>query len=35
VTADMISDRIGSWMFHCHISGHMKMGMMAMYQVTP
>ncbi len=35
VTADMVPDRIGTWMFHCHISEHMEMGMMAMYQVLP
>jgi len=35
VTADMIPDRVGTWMFHCHISEHMEMGMMAMYQVLP
>jgi FtsP/CotA-like multicopper oxidase with cupredoxin domain len=35
VTADMIPDHVGTWMFHCHISEHMEMGMMAMYQVLP
>ena len=35
VTADMVPDRVGTWMFHCHISEHMEMGMMAMYQVLP
>jgi len=35
VTADMIPDRVGTWMFHCHIDEHMEMGMMAMYQVLP
>ena len=35
VTADMVPDRIGTWMFHCHISEHMEMGVMAMYQVLP
>ena len=35
VTADMVPDRPGTWMFHCHIDEHMEMGMMAMYQVLP
>ena len=35
VTADMVPDRVGTWMFHCHIDEHMEMGMMAMYHVLP
>ena len=35
VTADMVPDRVGTWMFHCHIDEDMEMGMMAMYQVLP
>jgi hephaestin len=35
VTADMVPDRVGTWMFHCHVSEHMEAGMMAMYQVLP
>lgn len=35
VTADMVPDRVGTWMFHCHIDEHMESGMMAMYQVLP
>jgi manganese oxidase len=35
VTADMVPDRVGTWMFHCHIDEHMEAGMMAMYQVQP
>jgi len=35
VTADMVPDRVGTWMFHCHIDEHMEMGMMATYQVLP
>ena len=35
VTADMVPDRVGTWMFHCHIDEHMEGGMMAMYQVLP
>jgi hephaestin len=35
VTADMVPDKVGTWMFHCHIDEHMEAGMMAMYQVRP
>jgi FtsP/CotA-like multicopper oxidase with cupredoxin domain len=35
VTADMVPDNPGMWMYHCHISDHMQAGMMAMYQVLP
>jgi hephaestin len=35
VTADMIPDRVGTWMFHCHIDEHLEAGMTAMYQVLP
>ena len=35
VTADMVPDRVGMWMFHCHVSDHMAAGMMAAYQVLP
>jgi manganese oxidase len=35
VTADMVPDKVGTWMFHCHIDEHMEMGMMAMYRVQP
>jgi manganese oxidase len=35
VTADMVPDKAGTWMFHCHIDEHMEAGMMAMYQVQP
>jgi hephaestin len=35
VTADMIPDNVGTWMYHCHVSDHMEAGMMAMYQVLP
>jgi hypothetical protein len=33
VTADMVPDKVGTWMFHCHVDEHMEAGMMAMYQV--
>ncbi len=35
VTADMVPDKVGTWMFHCHVDEHMEAGMMAMYKVTP
>jgi hephaestin len=35
VTADMVPDRAGIWMFHCHVSDHMAAGMMANYEVLP
>jgi FtsP/CotA-like multicopper oxidase with cupredoxin domain len=35
VTADMVPDSVGMWMFHCHVDEHMEAGMTAMYQVTP
>jgi FtsP/CotA-like multicopper oxidase with cupredoxin domain len=35
ITADMVPDDVGTWMYHCHVSDHMEAGMMAMYQVLP
>lgn len=35
VTADMVPDKVGMWMFHCHVSDHMAAGMMAHYEVLP
>jgi manganese oxidase len=34
ITADMIPDAPGIWLYHCHISDHMLGGMDARYQVT-
>ncbi len=34
VTADMQPDDVGIWLFHCHVSDHIKAGMMTRYQVT-
>lgn len=34
LTADMIPDRAGTWMFHCHLDDHMKGGMQTVYEVT-
>jgi len=35
VTANMVPDAVGTWMFHCHVDEHMEAGMTAMYQVLP
>jgi hypothetical protein len=34
VTADMVPDAPGIWLYHCHISDHMLAGMDARYEVT-
>ena len=33
VTADMVADNPGTWMFHCHVADHMEGGMMAVYTI--
>jgi len=35
VTADMVPDATGIWLYHCHISDHMMAGMVARYEVKP
>ena len=35
VTADMVPDTPGIWLYHCHISDHMLAGMVARYEVLP
>jgi FtsP/CotA-like multicopper oxidase with cupredoxin domain len=35
VTADMVPDAPGIWLYHCHISDHMLTGMVARYEVKP
>jgi FtsP/CotA-like multicopper oxidase with cupredoxin domain len=35
ITADMVPDNVGTWLYHCHVSEHMDMGMAALYQVVP
>jgi FtsP/CotA-like multicopper oxidase with cupredoxin domain len=35
ITADMVPDDPGIWLFHCHVSEHMAGGMAARYQVLP
>lgn len=34
VTADMVPENPGIWLYHCHISDHMLAGMVARYEVT-
>ena len=34
-TRDMVADAVGTWMFHCHVSGHLQGGMYAHYTVEP
>jgi manganese oxidase len=33
ITADMIPDNVGIWLFHCHVSDHMQGGMVTRYDV--
>ena len=33
ITADMVPDAAGIWLYHCHISDHMLAGMVARYEV--
>lgn len=35
ITADMVPDDPGIWLFHCHVSDHMDAGMVAKYEVDP
>ena len=35
VTADMVPDAVGTWMFPCHVDKHLEAGMTAMYEVLP
>ncbi len=35
VTADMIADNPGTWIFHCHFAEHMVEGMSTRYRVLP
>lgn len=34
VVADMVPDNPGIWLFHCHLSNHLRMGMQTRYEVT-
>jgi len=35
VTADMVPDDNGIWLFHCHVGDHITAGMLTRYQVVP
>ena len=35
VTADMVPDNPGTWLFHCHVNDHIEGGMQALFTVTP
>jgi FtsP/CotA-like multicopper oxidase with cupredoxin domain len=34
-TVDMLAENPGMWMFHCHIEGHLALGMYTHYMVEP
>jgi FtsP/CotA-like multicopper oxidase with cupredoxin domain len=34
IVADMVPDNPGIWLFHCHVSNHLKMGMQMRYEVA-
>ncbi|MBL8929423.1 MAG: multicopper oxidase domain-containing protein [Kineosporiaceae bacterium] len=33
VTADMVPDNVGTWLFHCHVNDHLTAGMVSLYRV--
>jgi hypothetical protein len=33
VTADMVPDNLGTWLFHCHVNDHISAGMLTRYSV--
>lgn len=35
VVAEMTPDNPGTWLFHCHVANHLRMGMEATYTVLP
>ncbi|HET9257001.1 MAG TPA: multicopper oxidase domain-containing protein [Pseudonocardiaceae bacterium] len=35
VSADMVPDAPGTWLFHCHVNDHISAGMQTRYQVLP
>jgi manganese oxidase len=35
LTADMVPDNPGTWLFHCHVADHLEGGMVARFTVTP
>ena len=34
VTADMVPDDVGIWLFHCHVNDHIRAGMLTRYRVS-
>ena len=34
MVADMRPDDLGTWLFHCHVNGHIRAGMLALYHVV-
>ena len=34
ITADMVPDNPGTWLFHCHVNDHIAAGMMTRYRVV-
>ena len=34
ITADMVPDDPGTWLFHCHVNDHLSAGMIARYRVV-
>jgi FtsP/CotA-like multicopper oxidase with cupredoxin domain len=35
VTADMLADNPGTWLFHCHVADHIDAGMLTTYTILP
>jgi FtsP/CotA-like multicopper oxidase with cupredoxin domain len=35
ITATMLADNPGEWLFHCHVADHIEAGMITTYQVRP
>jgi FtsP/CotA-like multicopper oxidase with cupredoxin domain len=35
LVADMVPDNPGTWLLHCHVGGHLRAGMQALYTVEP
>jgi hephaestin len=35
LTADMVTDNVGTWMYHCHVNFHLDAGMHILYRVDP
>ena len=35
MSADMVPDNVGTWLFHCHVNEHLERGMVALFHVQP